>query len=50
MSQGDAIGQLSGGPIAGWIGSRYAIRASLAASVVLPMPVLALYARIRRIP
>lgn len=45
MSQSDALGQTAGGPFVGWIGSRYAIRASLLASAALLVPIVALYRR-----
>ncbi|MFB9328374.1 MFS transporter [Paenibacillus aurantiacus] len=43
MGQSDALGQTAGGPIVGWIGSRYTIRASLLASAALMAPIAALY-------
>ncbi|TYP72369.1 MFS transporter [Paenibacillus methanolicus] len=43
MGQSDALGQTAGGPFVGWIGSRYALRASLLVSAALLTPVIALY-------
>ncbi|MWV46403.1 MFS transporter [Paenibacillus sp. HJL G12] len=48
VSQSDALGQTAGGPVVGWIGSRYSIRASLLSAGVLMLPVLAVFARIIR--
>ena len=48
-SQGDAIGQISGGPRVGASGNRFSVRAALVASALLLAPVLPLYsAAIRR--
>ena len=47
ISQGDAIGQVLGGPIVGAIGSAISIRAAMVASSALHAPVLALLVRMR---
>ncbi|HEX9989244.1 MAG TPA: MFS transporter [Chloroflexia bacterium] len=47
-SQSDAIGQVAGGPMIGWIGSAISIRAALATSAVLLLPALPLVARARQ--
>ena len=46
MGQGDAIGQVLGGPVVGVIGN-FSLRAALAAASVLHAPVLALLLRLR---
>ena len=46
MGQGDAIGQVLGGPVVGAIGN-VSLRAALAAASVLHAPVLALLLRLR---
>lgn len=48
VSQSDAIGQVAGGPIIGWIGAASSIRAALVTSAVLLTPVLPLVAAARR--
>ncbi|BCG60684.1 MFS transporter [Paenibacillus sp. URB8-2] len=45
VSQSDALGQTAGGPVVGWIGSRFSIRASLLAASVLLLPLLAVFGR-----
>jgi MFS transporter, DHA3 family, tetracycline resistance protein len=45
-SQLDAFGQISGGPLVGWIARRTSIRSALLCSVLLLSPVLALFARL----
>jgi DHA3 family tetracycline resistance protein-like MFS transporter len=45
--QVDAVGQIAGGPVVGWIGNT-SIRAALATSSVILSPVLLLYARVLR--
>jgi MFS transporter, DHA3 family, tetracycline resistance protein len=47
-SQVDAIGQITGGPIVGLVGSWLSVRAALLASSLILTPVLALYARLMR--
>jgi DHA3 family tetracycline resistance protein-like MFS transporter len=47
-SQSDAIGQVAGGPLIGWIGTAISIRAALVTSAVLLLPALPLMARARR--
>ena len=47
-SQSDAIGQVAGGPVIGWIGTAISIRAALVTSAVLLMPALPLIARARQ--
>jgi len=49
ISQGDAIGQVLGGPIVGAIGSAISIRAAMIASSALHAPVLALLVWIRNV-
>lgn len=44
-SQSDAIGQVAGGPVIGWIGVASSIRAALVTSAVLLLPALPLVAR-----
>ncbi len=41
--QVDALGQVAGGPVVGWIGSRYSVRAALLASSLILTPALALF-------
>lgn len=50
VSQSDALGQTTGGPVVGWIGSRFSIRASLLASSILLLPLLAVFGRGTRRP
>ncbi|AKG35998.1 hypothetical protein [Paenibacillus durus] len=45
VSQSDALGQTAGGPVVGWIGSRFSIRASLLAASLLLLPLLAVFGR-----
>lgn len=47
-SQSDAIGQVAGGPVIGWIGTAMSLRAALVTSAVLLMPALPLVAAARR--
>ena len=49
-SQTNAIGQVAGGPILGWVGSAVSIRAALLASAAVLSPVVVLYARIKEAP
>jgi DHA3 family tetracycline resistance protein-like MFS transporter len=44
--QANAIGQVGGGPILGWVGSAISIRAALLASAVVLSPTIALYGRL----
>ena len=44
--QANAIGQVAGGPILGWVGSAISIRAALLASAVVLSPTIALYGRL----
>jgi DHA3 family tetracycline resistance protein-like MFS transporter len=44
--QANAIGQVGGGPILGWVGSAFSIRAALLASAVILSPTIALYGRL----
>ena len=44
-SQMDAFGQIAGGPITGWIGRRYSIRAALITSSCLLSPVLYFFSK-----
>ncbi len=48
VSQSDAIGQVAGGPVIGWIGTAMSIRAALVTSAVLLAPALPLVAAARR--
>jgi hypothetical protein len=48
VSQSDAIGQVAGGPVIGWIGTAMSLRAALVTSAVLLMPALPLVAAARR--
>lgn len=48
-SQVNAIGQIAGGPVVGWIGSAFSLRAALVTAGLLLTPISGLYARaIRR--
>ena len=49
LSQGDALGQMLGGPVVGAIGSTYSLRAAMVATAVLHAPKLLLLARARRL-
>jgi DHA3 family tetracycline resistance protein-like MFS transporter len=44
-SQVDAIGQIAGGPVVGWIGSAFSVQAALTVSALLLTPILPLYRR-----
>ncbi|MCB9450504.1 MAG: MFS transporter [Anaerolineaceae bacterium] len=46
--QVDAVGQIAGGPVVGWIGNTISIRAALATSALLLSPVLLLLGRLLR--
>jgi MFS family permease len=48
VSQSDAIGQVAGGPVIGWIGTAISLRAALVTSAVLLMPAIPLVAAARR--
>ena len=41
--QVDAVGQIAGGPVVGWIGTRFSVRTALLASSLILTPVLALF-------
>jgi MFS family permease len=45
--QMDALGQVGGGPVIGWLGSAFSIRAALMASAGALLPAIALYRRWR---
>ncbi len=45
----DALGQLGGGPVLGWIGRAFSLRAALLASALVLAPVTFLYGRIRKL-
>jgi DHA3 family tetracycline resistance protein-like MFS transporter len=47
-SQVDAIGQIAGGPLVGWIGSAFSVQAAITISGLLLMPALPLYRRAMR--
>jgi DHA3 family tetracycline resistance protein-like MFS transporter len=49
LSQGDALGQILGGPVVGWIGTVYSLRAALVATGLLHTPVLLLLTHARRL-
>jgi DHA3 family tetracycline resistance protein-like MFS transporter len=44
-SQVDAIGQIAGGPVVGWIGSAFSVQAAITVSGLLLTPILPLYRR-----
>jgi MFS transporter, DHA3 family, tetracycline resistance protein len=44
-SQTDALGQIAGGPVLGWVGNAVSLRAAIAAASVLLLPTLPLFAR-----
>lgn len=46
ISQSDALGQTAGGPVVGYIGSRFSIRASLLAAGFLLIPVITLFGKV----
>jgi len=48
MSQSDALGQTGGGPLVGWIGNRWSVRASLLAAAALLLPILGVFSRALR--
>ncbi|WP_246354438.1 MFS transporter [Paenibacillus phytohabitans] len=48
ISQSDALGQSAGGPVVGYIGSRFSIRASILAAGFLLLPILALFGKVMR--
>jgi hypothetical protein len=48
LSQGDAFGQMVGGPVVGWVGAVHSLRAALVLSGLLHGPVLLLLTRARR--
>jgi len=51
LGQMDAVGQSGGGPLVGWVGTRFSLRAALALSGALLAPALGVYARaFRRAP
>ncbi|AIQ14209.1 hypothetical protein [Paenibacillus durus] len=43
VSQSDALDQTAGGPVVGWIGSRFSIRAPLLAASILLLPLLVVF-------
>ncbi|MCR8641029.1 MFS transporter [Paenibacillus sp. N1-5-1-14] len=45
LSQADALGQTGGGPVVGWVGKRYGLRASLVTAAALLLPLLAVFSR-----
>lgn len=47
LSQADAFGQTAGGPVVGFIGSRYSIKSSLLTAAALCFPVAALFGRLQ---
>lgn len=48
MSQSNAFGQMSGGPVVGWVGVRSTVRVSLLFTAALLLPVLYGFAKVRR--
>ncbi|KAI7257780.1 hypothetical protein KC345_g10705 [Hortaea werneckii] len=48
VSQADALGQTAGGPVVGYIGSRFSIRASLLAAGFMLLPVITLFGKVMR--
>jgi hypothetical protein len=46
-SQFNAVGQVVGGPVLGWVGSAVSVRAALLGSAVTLAPVVGLYGRAR---
>jgi MFS family permease len=48
VGQTDAIGQVGGGPIVGFVGNRYSLRAAMLLSALFLSPVLAVYARAKK--
>ena len=44
--QANAIGQVAGGPVLGWVGSTTSIRTALLASAMVLSPMVALYGRL----
>jgi MFS family permease len=48
VSQSDALGQTAGGPVVGYIGSRFSVRASLLAAGFMLLPVITLFGRLLR--
>ncbi|MEK8129107.1 MFS transporter [Paenibacillus filicis] len=48
MGQSDALGQIGGGPLVGWVGTRWSLRASLTVSAVLLSPIILVLARVLR--
>lgn len=48
LSQADALGQTAGGPIVGYVGSRFSIKSSLLTVAALLFPVAALFGRLQR--
>jgi DHA3 family tetracycline resistance protein-like MFS transporter len=49
LSQGDAFGQIAGGPVVGAIGTAYSLRAAIVTTGLLHAPVLLLLTRARRL-
>jgi DHA3 family tetracycline resistance protein-like MFS transporter len=47
-SQVDAIGQITGGPVVGWIGSALSVQAAITVSGLILTPILPLYRRALR--
>jgi DHA3 family tetracycline resistance protein-like MFS transporter len=46
--QGNALGQIAGGPGVGWVGARYGVRAAIGLSALLLAPAVALWGRRRK--
>lgn len=45
IGQADALGQSAGGPVVGWVGTRFSLRAALALAAVFLAPLLGVYAK-----
>ncbi|MDF2629535.1 MAG: transporter [Symbiobacteriaceae bacterium] len=45
VGQADALGQAAGGPVVGWVGTRFSLRAALMLAAVFLAPLVGLYAK-----
>jgi len=45
VGQADALGQSAGGPVVGWVGTRFSLRAALVLAAVFLAPLLGVYAK-----
>ncbi|MFC3773795.1 MFS transporter [Paenibacillus sp. GCM10012303] len=48
LGQADALGQTGGGPLVGWVGHRFTVRASLLVAAALLSPILVVFTRALR--